>query len=96
MAEVQLAHSPELLKRLVDVPYSETFAGIVGHPALAFALQLDLWREVLVIFLWTAYEKKEKRLNLLGGREIVPQPSIFLESLFHCVDVIHPQLEGLE
>lgn len=61
MAEVQLAHSPELLERLVDVPYSETLAGVVGHSALAFTLQLDLGREVLVIFLLTGDRKGEKK-----------------------------------
>lgn len=68
VAEVQLAHSPELLERLVDVPYSEALAGVVGHSALALALQLDLGGEVLVIFLWTAYEKEEEKVKSISGR----------------------------
>lgn len=99
VAEVQLAHSPKLLERLVDVPYSETLAGVVGHSALALPLQLDLGGDVLVIFLWTAYEKGEEKVKFWWQDWkhliIIPQTFHFqtwVWLLFHFVDIIHPQL----
>lgn len=51
VAEMQLAHPPELLERLVDVPYSQALAGVVGHSPFSLTLHFHLGREVLIVFI---------------------------------------------
>lgn len=49
VAEVQLAHPPELLEGLVDVPDPQALPGVVGHSPLPLALHLHLGGNVLVV-----------------------------------------------
>lgn len=47
--QVHLAHPPQLLERLVDVPHAQTLAGVVRHPPFSLPFHLLLWRQVLIV-----------------------------------------------
>lgn len=47
--EVKLTHVAQLLEGLVDVPHSQTFPSIVGHPPLTFTLGFLLGTQVLIL-----------------------------------------------
>ncbi|TNN87084.1 hypothetical protein EYF80_002839 [Liparis tanakae] len=51
---VQLTHVTQLLERLVDVPHTQTFAGVVGHPPVALPLGLLLRTQIFVPILMDA------------------------------------------
>jgi len=57
--QVQLAHATQLLEGLVDVPHSQAFTGVVGHPPLTLTLSL-LFRIQILIFSDAAL-KRQKR-----------------------------------
>lgn len=68
MVEMQLAHPSKLLERLVDVPYSEALAGIVGYSSFLLALHLHLRGKVLVIFQRTNRRWEMKCFNATDSR----------------------------
>lgn len=57
MAEVQLAHPPELLKSLIDVPHSETLPGVVSHSPFPLPLHLHLRGNVLIVLIVLTADK---------------------------------------
>lgn len=58
--QVQLTHVTQLLERLVDVPHTQTLAGVVGHPPLALTFGLLLRAQVLILVDATRSTRCEK------------------------------------
>ncbi len=65
--QVQLTHVTKLLKRLVDVPHTQTLTGIVGHPPLALTFGLLLRAQVLILMDTTTSTRCEKNT----GKDII-------------------------
>lgn len=51
IAQMELTHAAELLKRLVDVPHAEALAGVVGHPPHFLPLSFDLHWQIFIVII---------------------------------------------
>lgn len=79
--QVQLTHTAQLLKGLVDVAHSQPLACVIGHAPLFVTFLLHLCRQVFIILIVIFTELKNERdsftmlyLNLVTLVNVVANP----------------------